>query len=306
MIGDLVVSQALRFAYKLLFLRALTPLHVGAGEGASVYVDSPLQRDEFGFPTIWSSSLKGALRANFIESGAHLKKIIFGPEPAEASEHSSATSFSDARLLLIPARTLKGIWAYVTSPHMIEQFATFLKLAGKGDIEVPKVESGKAGDEEAIKAIASSDDLVFKDPKDSRVMVNEISLKARVDASIVGDLAKVLPAELGDAIRSKGLVVVADDIARTIVNRSVMVQYRVRLKSETKTVDKGPWSEEYLPSETVMVSLVVCKNSKTPKVQVQADEVCDELEKGYRSSKCTVYVGGKETIGKGLMKLYFM
>jgi Uncharacterized protein predicted to be involved in DNA repair (RAMP superfamily) len=137
-------------------------------------------------------------------------------------------------------------------------------------------------------------------------MVNEISLKARVDASIVGDLAKVLPAELGDAIRSKGLVVVADDIARTIVNRSVMVQYRVRLKSETKTVDKGPWSEEYLPSETVMVSLVVCKNSKTPKVQVQADEVCDELEKGYRSSKCTVYVGGKETIGKGLMKLYFM
>jgi len=137
---------------------------------------------------------------------------------------------------------------------MIEQFATFLKLAGKGDIEVPKVESGKAGDEEAIKAIVSSDDLVFKDPKDSRVMVNEISLKARVDASIVGDLAKVLPAELGDTIRSKGLVVVADDIARTIVNRSVMVQYRVRLKSETKTVDKGPWSEEYLPSETVMVS----------------------------------------------------
>jgi len=288
------VSQALRFAYKLLFLRALTPLHVGAGRGASIYVDLPLQRDEFGFPTIWSSSLKGALRANFVESEASSKRIIFGPEPAEASEHSSAASFADARLLLIPARTLKGIWTYVTSPHMIEQLATFLEIAGKVGIEVPRVEAGKA--------LVSSDNLLFKG---SRVMVNEISLEAKVDTDIAKSLAGVLPGELGDTVKSRGLVVISDDIARTVVNRSVVIQYRVRLKYETKTVDVGPWSEEYLPIETVMVSLIVCKNFITPKIQMQADKVCEELEKGYKGSK-VVYVGGKETIGKGLVKLYFM
>jgi CRISPR-associated protein Cmr4 len=288
------VSQALRFAYKLLFLRALTPLHVGAGRGASIYVDLPLQRDEFGFPTIWSSSLKGALRVNFVESEASSKRIIFGPEPAGASEHSSAASFADARLLLIPARALKGIWTYVTSPHMIEQLATFLEIAGKVGIEVPRVEAGKA--------LVSSDNLLFKD---SRVMVNEISLEAKVDAGIAKSLAGVLPSELGDTVRSRGLVVISDDIARTVVNRSVVVQYRVRLKHETKTVDVGPWSEEYLPIETVMVSLIVCKNFITPKIQMQADKVCEELEKGYKGPK-VVYVGGKETIGKGLVKLYFM
>jgi len=288
------VSQALRFAYKLLFLRALTPLHVGAGRGASIYVDLPLQRDEFGFPTIWSSSLKGALRANFVESEASSKRIIFGPEPAEASEHSSAASFADARLLLIPARTLKGIWTYVTSPHMIEQLATFLEIAGKVGIEVPRVEAGKA--------LVSSDNLLFKG---SRVMVNEISLEAKVDTDIAKSLAGVLPGELGDTVKSRGLVVISDDIARTVVNRSVVIQYRVRLKYETKTVDVGPWSEEYLPIETVMVSLIVCKNFITSKIQMQADKVCEELEKGYKGSK-VVYVGGKETIGKGLVKLYFM
>ena len=288
------MSQALRFAYKLLFLRALTPLHVGAGRGASIYVDLPLQRDEFGFPTIWSSSLKGALRVNFVESEASSKRIIFGPEPAGASEHSSAASFADARLLLIPARTLKGIWTYVTSPHMIEQLATFLEIAGKVGIEVPRVEAGKA--------LVSSDNLLFKG---SRVMVNEISLEAKVDTDIAKSLAGVLPGELGDTVKSRGLVVISDDIARTVVNRSVVIQYRVRLKYETKTVDVGPWSEEYLPIETVMVSLIVCKNFITSKIQMQADKVCEELEKGYKGSK-VVYVGGKETIGKGLVKLYFM
>ncbi|MFP3157935.1 MAG: RAMP superfamily CRISPR-associated protein, partial [Caldivirga sp.] len=47
---------------KLILLESLTPLHPGSGRG-SAYVDLPVQRDEFDFPTIWSSSLKGALRS---------------------------------------------------------------------------------------------------------------------------------------------------------------------------------------------------------------------------------------------------
>jgi len=295
------VSQPprLRFEYKLLFLKALTPLHVGAGRGASIYVDMPLQRDEFGFPTIWASSLKGALRANF---AGKFKNIIFGPEPGGASDYSSAVSFSDARIILVPSRTLKGIWAYMTSPHMMEQLNTFLGIAGKEGVSVPSVDDGKA--------IVSSGNLII----DSRVVVNESSLEAKVDASVVDSLAKALPPELGNSVRSRGLIVVADDIARTMVNRSIVVQYRVRLK-ETKTVEQGPWSEEYLPAETVMVSLIVCKEFKASKElaqklmleseQVGADRVCGELENGYKNSKYNIYVGGKETIGKGLIRLYF-
>ncbi|MCX8185483.1 MAG: RAMP superfamily CRISPR-associated protein, partial [Sulfolobales archaeon] len=63
----------------ILYVRALTPLHVGVGRGYSAQVDLPVQRDEFGFPVIWSSSLKGALKA-WVEGSV---RKCFGPEPEE-------------------------------------------------------------------------------------------------------------------------------------------------------------------------------------------------------------------------------
>lgn len=289
--------------YRLLFLRALTPLHVGAGKGVSVHVELPLQRDEFGFPTIWASSLKGALRVNFdAGQNACIKKVLFGPEPAteEVSEYSSATSFTDARLLLIPARVLKGVWVYVTSPHMLQQLNVFLNVLGKDGITI-----GNVSDEEAL---VSRDDICLKD---SRVVVNEVMFKAKFDANLANSLKAVLPENLQNVVVSRGVVLVSDNIIRTIVNKSLIIQYRVRLNTETKTVDSGPWSEEYMPSETLMFSLVTCRGFRSKpkcvdKEFMSASEVCEELKKGYMRFKNTIYVGGKETLGKGLVELYFM
>jgi CRISPR-associated protein Cmr4 len=48
---------------RLVFIEALTPLHPGAGRSVEGLADLPVQRDEFGFPTIWASSLKGAIKS---------------------------------------------------------------------------------------------------------------------------------------------------------------------------------------------------------------------------------------------------
>ena len=91
-------------AAKLMFTYALTPLHPGAGRAVGGGpADLPVQRDEFGLPTIWSSSLKGFLRSSFElkARGAQrdeervanetFVRAVFGPEPAspEVSEYSS-------------------------------------------------------------------------------------------------------------------------------------------------------------------------------------------------------------------------
>jgi CRISPR-associated protein Cmr4 len=289
--------------YRLLFLRALTPLHVGAGKGASVHVELPLQRDEFGFPTIWASSLKGALRANFDESqDACMKKIIFGPEPAteEVSEYSSATSFTDAKLLLIPARVLKGVWAYVASPHMLQQLNVFLKVLGRGNIPVTSVSDGKA--------LVSRDDILIKN---SKVVVNEVVFEAETNTGLINALKTVLPKDLQSMIESRGVILVSDDVIRTIINKSLIIQYRVRLNTETKTVaSRALWSEEYMPSETLMFSLVMCRDFRSKlkcsnEKTVNASEVCERLEKGYTRYRNTIYIGGKETLGRGLVELYF-
>ena len=98
----------------LLYVFALTTLHPGAGRG-SEHVDLPVQRDEFGYPVIWGSGLKGSLRSYFTRLNKNNKvKTVFGPEPAseEVSEYSSAISVHDARLILMPARSLRGVWVY--------------------------------------------------------------------------------------------------------------------------------------------------------------------------------------------------
>jgi len=287
----------------ILFLRALTPLHVGTGRGASVHVELPVQRDEFGFPTIWASSLKGALRANFDKGSKCDKNTIFGPEPAspEVSEYSSATSFTDARLILIPGRLLKGVWAYITSPHMLEQFKTLLEVKGER-IDVPSI----GGNE----ALVSKPELILTGSDGKRyIVVNEARLEAREDRGVIESLSKVLPDRIANMVKDRGVIVVSDTVARDIVNRSMVIQYRVRLNPNTKTVERGAlWSEEYMPSNTVMASLVVCKEPRRRRsgeeACASATDVCSDLINYFANTRSTIYIGGKETIGKGLVELY--
>lgn len=277
----------------LLFIRALTPLHVGSGRGFAVHVDVPIQRDEFGFPTIWSSSLKGALRANCASVGLNDKvcKALFGPEPGAGVTESSGASITDARLLFIPARTLKGIWAYTTSTHLLGYLDTYLRaMEGKG------LDIGGLRD----KVVTNKQELLVN----GKIVVNEMFFeKPEFKGNLLDDigLTRILPRELQNNIASKGLVVVPDDISRILVNRSIVIQYRVRLKPETKTVNVGPWDEEYLPMETILVSLVGFRNVKRGGEEYSAEDLYKSF-KNYDGN--VLYVGGRETIGKGLVKLY--
>ncbi len=279
-------------------------MHVGAGRGASIHVELPVQRDEFGFPTIWASSLKGALRANFDRGSKCDKNTIFGPEPAspEVSEYSSAASFTDARLILIPGRLLKGVWAYITSPHMLEQFRTLLEVRGER-VDVPSV----GGNE----ALVSKPELLLTGSDGRRyIVVNEARLEAREDKSVIESLSKVLPDKIANMVKDRGIIVVSDTVARDIVNRSMVIQHRVRLDPSTKTVVRGAlWSEEYMPSNTVMASLVVCREPRRRRSEgeacANAMDVCSDLVSYFTNTRSTIYVGGKETIGKGLVELYF-
>jgi CRISPR-associated protein Cmr4 len=284
-------------------------LHVGAGRGASVHVELPVQRDEFGFPTIWASSLKGALRANFNKGSKCDKNTIFGPEPAspEVSEYSSAVSFTDARLILIPGRLLKGVWAYITSPHMLEQFKILLEVRGE---KVDMLSVPSVSDDEAL--VSKPELILMGSDGKKHIIINEAKLeKAREDKAVAESLSKVLPDKIASMVKDKGVIVVSDTVARDIVNRSMVIQYRVRLNPNTKTVDveRGAlWSEEYMPSNTVMASLVVCKEPRRRRsggeACASATDVCSDLINYFANTRSTIYIGGKETIGKGLVELY--
>jgi len=248
------------YSKTLIFLKALTPLHVGAGKGVREHVDLPVQRDEFDIPTIWSSSLKGGFRGGYSrtirnETEKEMLNKVFGPPPGRGHEYSSAISFLDAKLVFIPARSLKRIWTYVTSPHLLSYLITYL--------EGLNMEVYASNLSEFLRNIdlpvVSRDDLFVRD---HIIVLNELDIDGcAVDKGLVNVFTNILPQELINDLNERGLVIMDDNTIFNIIQRSMIIQYRIRLNYERKVIEGGSlWSEEYIPQGTIFVSGVLCRS----------------------------------------------
>src|SRR4051812_33995854 len=109
---------------KPFLLHAITSVHAGSGSEIGL-VDLPIQREKHtGFPKIESSSLKGAIRYTLehrLQSEEERKhfELVFGSSANQRGDNesqSSAIAFSDARVLLFPVKSMRGIFAWVTCP----------------------------------------------------------------------------------------------------------------------------------------------------------------------------------------------
>ena len=337
----------------LFFIEALTPMHPGLGKGGEGFVDLPVQRDEFGFPTIWASSLKGAIKSSLLLACNNINNDIdelvcrrrvlltFGPDTGEASEYASAISMLDARLILIPARSLKGVWTYVTSPHLLNYLLTYLEIINNTEklgklrkllSDVNKVITKNA-------AVVSTGDLLIESSGKKYIVLNELELTAESNADLAKQLISILPSELTSIINERGIALVSDNVISDVVRRSLIIQPRIRLDYARKTVTGGGlWEEEYLPQYTIMASAVFCRrvrlaNLPESDLKSKISRLIDNDLKGKQANKeelsnkyldlirnelsnaskvCDVaklgYVmfGGKETIGKGLAKLIWL
>lgn len=297
----------------------MTSIHPGVGRSEAAHVDLPVQRDEFGLPAIWATSLKGAVRAK-AEGGLfagpycvdvgkkdECAKVIaaFGPKPEYASEHSSAVAFLDAKLFAVPARSLRGVWIYVTSPLLLG-FAKLYSQALGVPLSLPQLPTVGEG-EVALSSGRFAENNV--------AVINEMKFK------VVGEQAPALNLPPFDKVKQitgsePGFAVVSDQDLPRVVRRSLLAQYRVRLKKETKTVETGPWSEEYIPPFTVFITGIHCNGRVREAVRVRLppkddkkNEEVVELKNfdpcAYVESKAKgpLWIGGKETVGKGLVEI---
>jgi len=327
---------------KLIFFKAKTPLHVGVGRTYGEAVDLPIQRDEHGVPVIWASSVKGALRASKYlafksESASKCLDYVYGPsEPSEESQFASCLSILDARLLFMPVRSLRGVYAYATSPLLLDYFRTYLDIlvscCKNVDNEIVKLYEASSNIVEELKSSISeagvTDSSKSKLLTNNMLILNEYFIKNVTELSdrvrnFISTLSLKLfnSSELYDRI-----VILNDDIFMKIVSKSIIVINRVRLKYETKTVQTGPWSEEYVPRGTIFVSGILfskprfCMNGEEcSKIRDRANRDCKVIL-AKRGNKCDdicscdiwsifidpgkyMILGGHETIGKGIVEV---
>ncbi len=115
-------------------LLAETPIHPGAGQ-SSGFVDLPVAREAAtGYPVIVGSSMKGALldaardRIRRKELEDFDIKFVFGEH-----DNAGALLVSDARLLLLPVRSLTSHFVWATCPHLVERYLRNRKRSGNPD-----------------------------------------------------------------------------------------------------------------------------------------------------------------------------
>jgi CRISPR-associated protein Cmr4 len=270
----------------ILFLHALSPLHPGTGQGVGS-IDLPIARERAtGVPYLPGSSVKGVLRDAANGRLTRDKLLaLFGPETGNASEYAGAAVFGDARLLLLPVRSLAGVFAYVTSPYLLERFAREVVFAGMAPPALPGAPASEGWCRLASDSQLKADDKVYLEDLDLSCQQNP-ELKTWEDW-----LAKQSEAPV------KGRIcLVHDDVMGYLLETATEVVARIRLEDQTKTVASGAlWYEESLPAESLLYGLLSLGSSRKKEVAVALDDLMPLL--GFAQ------LGGKASVGRGLCRL---
>jgi len=208
---------------------------------------------------------------------------VFGPD-RDASAHGGALAFKDARVLLFPVRSLKGVFAYVTCPTLIEGFkrdvqhvldASSTAVQDFADMSVTGVEPDQCAMSSTDLIVGNKvvlEDFAYTVPVQEDATGSVPALAEKLAAAIFpppahqpGQAAVPDPYQYWREKIKSNLVVLHDDAFRDFAQLATEVVTRIKISDETGTVAQGAlFTEEHLPSETVLYSLALATDGKKP------------------------------------------
>jgi len=289
----------------LYWLHAITPLHIGVGQGVG-FIDLPIMREKVtNWPMIPGSSIKGVLSDHHDASregsreNNDILKAAFG---VSGSEHSNSGSLviTDARIVCFPVRSLYGTFAWVTSPLVLGRLKRNLVSAGldEGIDEIPQPVGGEI---HTPKGMTS----VLRDA-DGSVYFEDLDFRAKGCAATrvwYDKLAGWIFPEYNTQWReifAARFAVISDDTFNFLCEMATEVSTRIRIDPDKKIVKPGQlWTEESLPAEAILSGMVWCD-----KVYVE-NVTAESLVEKFCTAPETLQIGGKATIGKGQVRITF-
>lgn len=224
------------------------------------------------YPFIAGSSLKGALRQAYEQLGNGGAEAIFGRQ-----DNAGELLASDARLLLLPVRSLSSAYKWVTCPHLLERLARDAGRSGMTvSFQMPKV---------ADKTVLSQGS--------GRLFLEERSFEVTGGPGdkLVEALGSLIPNESARARLKGQLAILSDDDFAWFARYGLAVQARNVL--DDKKTSKNLWYEETLPPDTLMYAVLAERNGQGVLQDVQ--KIGDYLQ-----------VGGNETVGQGWFSLQWL
>lgn len=302
-------------ARQIVFYYAVTPVHMGAGSAIGA-IDSPIQREvHTQYPMFAGAGLKGALRHHFSRAwpGEKDKKNtglinrIFGPDTG-ASDFAGALSLTDAQLVALPVRSLKGGFAWVSSPVALARLKRLADLAGvTAEWNVPTVPENQAL--MATEGLLTNNKLILEAFEFSKAEGNCQAIAEWLAKHALTDANTYFAGKL-----KTDLVVLSDTDFAHFARHAMVVEPHVRINDDTGTADDGGlFYVENLPPESILVGLAQAsieryKKGEKDKVAVRMDDAQQVLDAVLKGSDALpgiagkpLQIGGDASTGRGLV-----
>ena len=299
---------------QLLGMLAESPIHSGSGQSTS-FVDLPVSREAAtDHPSIPGSSLKGALldlarrrwqcrpdasvAADTGASESATDNAPSGATPELLGDKNAAGSASrpraqrvfgtaghagdlvvtDARLLLLPVRSLTSVYAWVTCPYIIERLVrdrARARLPAISNLDMAPLDNIKRGE-----ALFADDGELFLEER-------QFTHRGRLPAGLLDLVEPLVAHETTRARLSAQIAVLSDHDFAWFARYGLAVSARNQLDPEKKT-SENLWYEESLPPDSVLYTLLCARGGDSLDLVSELFEEIPYLQ-----------VGGNETVGQG-------
>lgn len=269
----------------ILGLLAETSIHPGAGRDTG-FVDLPVAREAAtDYPVIVGSSLKGALRDLKYQSELILAKgegADDDEKPAKDATDRTEAIFgrqesagnilvSDARLVLLPVRSLMSHYKWITCPHLLERLQRDLKRANCNGQPI-----GPTGPEKGyyLGNLGKGDNLLLLEER-------QFTHGGDLPAGVVETLTALIAHQDTTAKRLRDqLVVLHNDDLAWFARYGLAVNAR-NLLDDVKKTSNNLWYEETIPPDSLFYCLLA----------ERGDGALDELRKLF-DQRPYLQVGG--------------
>ena len=280
----------------LIGLRAETSIHAGAGSSVAG-IDLPIQREAHSsWPCIFGSAVKGALRA---KAEAKLGKdnpsikYVFGPDSISenAAEHAGALLVGDARLVLLPVRSLNSHFKWVTCPAILKRLQSGGKRVG---LNLDFEHDPAFGKEKALLPEADANALFLEE------------YRFETEPTDLTQLIKILShlSGISEQDLTAQLVIVHNDQFNYLSRYATAVAAHIAINNDTKTVRTGMlWYEETLPPETVLYFVISAYRARDENTSLPATAILSSITQDLLGQSPYLQVGGNETVGMGWCKV---
>jgi len=198
------------------------------------------------------------------------------------ADNAGALLVSDARLLLLPVRSLQSAYKWVTCPHLLERFARDRQRAGLGSGDFLPT----SGQPPEGKYLGAQNGTLFLEER-------QFEHQGKLPEGLIAALEPLVPHPTTRNRLAGQVVVLHDDDFAWFARYGLSIQARNVLDPDRKT-SQNLWYEETIPADALFSAILAERgpNAIQPVKRLFTDHAY-------------LQVGGNETVGMGWFAVTF-